>query len=155
MVKPGMQRVLAARIRKIHGFLQSESTFVLSVTDTDGSVHSSPLLYLVAENLDLIWLSSVDSRHSRCLVFEPRTSVAVFRSTFEWRKIVGVQMEGQSAEVAGPERASLVQAYCARFELGMIPSLVVAGSTLYRFRPQWIRYIDNDKHFGYKFELSL
>lgn len=155
MIRLEARQAHAGRIRKVYDFLQSESTLVLSVTDKDGKAHSAPLFYFVAENLDLHWLSSADSRHSRCLISEPRSSVSIFRATFDWRKIVGVQMEGLSAVVAGPERSSLVQAYCTRFELGMVPSLVVAGSTLYRFRPQWIRYIDNDKHFGYKFELSL
>lgn len=149
------ERRRAERVQRVYDFLQSESTLVLSVRDADGAVHSAPLFYFVAENLDMLWVSSDDSRHSTCLGAQPLTSVAVFRSTFEWRKITGVQMEGTSTTVYGPERLSLVQAYCARFHLGPVLSLAASRNTLYRFQPRWVRYIDNAKRLGYKFELTL
>lgn len=149
------ERRRAERVRRVYEFLQTESTLVLSVRDAEGGVHSAPLFYFIAETLDLFWVSSDDSRHSVCLMSQPNTSVAVFRSTFEWQKIRGVQMEGTSTPVDGSERSSLVQAYCARFHLGPVLSLAASRSTLYRFQPRWIRYIDNAKRLGYKFELSL
>jgi uncharacterized protein len=155
MTMPGRQRAQTERIRKVFDFLQSESTLVHSVRDAEGTVHSAPLFYFVSENLDLFWVSSHDSRHSICLLSEPRTSVAVFRSAFEWKRITGVQMEGAAAAVDGPERSVLLTAYCARFHLGTVLSLAAARNTLYRFQPRWIRYIDNAKRFGYKFELTL
>jgi uncharacterized protein YhbP (UPF0306 family) len=151
--KPEQKHVAGDKIRKVYEFLQSESTLVLSTKGADGAVHSTPLFYLVAENLDLMWLSSVDSRHSQSVRVEPNVSVAVFRSTFEWRKIAGVQMHGLCSIVDGPERSPILDSYCSRFQLGSVLSLAASRSLVYRFRPQWIRYIDNQKRFGYKFEL--
>jgi uncharacterized protein YhbP (UPF0306 family) len=143
------------KIRKVHEFLQSESTLVLSTKGADGAVHSAPLFYLPAENLDLMWLSSGDTRHSEHVRVEPRVSVAVFRSTFEWRKIAGVQMDGQCSIIDGSERSPILDAYCSRFQLGTALSFTVSKSLLYRFRPRWIRYIENQRRLGYKFEIVL
>ena len=64
-------------------------------------------------------------------------------------------MRGICSMVEDAERSSLVDAYRARFQLGAVPSLVISRSCVYRFRPRWIRYIDNRKRFGYSFELIL
>ena len=145
----------AGKIRKVYEFLQSESTLVLSTLSAGAAVHSTPLFYSVAENLDLMWLSSADSRHSQSVRVEPQVSIAVFRATFEWRKIAGVQMHGFCSIVEGPERSPILDAYRSRSQLGTVMSFAVSTSLVYRFRPQWVRYIDNQKRFGYKFELLL
>lgn len=155
-MNPQTQKPPAARkLRKVSEFLASQSTLVLSTRSEDGSIHATPLFYLPQDNLDLIWLSSPRSLHSRSLRIEPRASLAIFHSTFEWRKIAGVQMHGVCSLVEGAERSLMVDAYCARFELGAVPTLAISRSCVYRFRPQWIRYIDNRKCFGYSFELTL
>ena len=147
------QRGAGKKILRIYKFLQSESTLVLSTKGADGTVHSTPLFYVVEENLDLLWLSSAGSRHSRHINGEPQASIAVFRSTFEWRKIIGVQMHGQCSIVHGSERSPVIHAYCSRFQLDTVLSFSVSRSLVYRFRPQWVRYIDNQKRFGHKFEV--
>jgi uncharacterized protein YhbP (UPF0306 family) len=149
------QRVSVDKIRKVYEFLQSQSTLALSTRGADGAVHSTPLFYLAQENLDLMWLSSADSTHSASVRVEPNVSVAVFRSTFEWRKIAGVQMHGLCSIVEGVERVPILDAYCSRFQLGTVLSFAASRSIVYRFRPHWIRYLDNQKRFGYKFELVL
>jgi uncharacterized protein YhbP (UPF0306 family) len=144
-----------ARMREVYEFLQGESTLVLSTKGGDGAVHATPLYYTVAENLDLMWLSSRESAHSEALLVEPRAAVAVFHSTFEWREIAGVQMHGVCSTVEGGERSAIVDVYRARFQLGTVLSLAVSMSVVYRFRPRWIRMMDNRERFGYKFEMEL
>ena len=64
-------------------------------------------------------------------------------------------MHGFCSIVEGPERSPILDAYRSRFQLGTVMSFAVSTSLVYRFRPQWVRYIDNQKRFGYKFELLL
>jgi uncharacterized protein YhbP (UPF0306 family) len=154
-MKPGTAQPNAAKIRKVYEFLQSQSTLVLSTVGAGGAPHATPLFYTVAPNLDLIWLSSASSSHSQSVTLDPQVSIAVFRATFEWRKIAGVQMRGLCSIVESPERSPSLDAYSSRFQLGTVPSLAISISTVYRFRPQWVRYIDNQKQFGYKFELVM
>jgi len=52
-------------------------------------------------------------------------------------------------------RRPIAELYTERFQLGTLFQLGISRSTLFCFRPSWIRYIDNSKRFGYKFEISL
>ena len=143
------------KLAGVRELIHAESTLVLSVRDAEGAVHAAPLFYLDEEELSLVWLSSRDSRHSVYLAAEPRVAVTIYRSTFQWKQIVGVQMEGQAEEVAAAERAALVEAYCARFHIDTVLSFALIRSTAYRFRPRWIRSIDNRVRFGYRQEIEL
>jgi hypothetical protein len=67
----------------------------------------------------------------------------------------GVQMRGSVSKVTEPERrAALVKTYCERFKLGRVFRLALHTSILYCLRPEFLRYIDNARRFGYKFELT-
>ena len=142
-------------IRKVYEFLQTQSTLVLSTRGAEGEVHSAPLFYLVTEGLELLWLSSADTQHSRDLLAEPQAAVSVFRPTFAWREIAGVQMRGVCQTVDNLEREALVVGFRERFGLGDEFASVIAGSRLYRFRPHWARLIDNMQGFGSKVKLEL
>jgi hypothetical protein len=54
---------------------------------------------------------------------------------------------------AGNCAAPVAEAYTERFRLGGEFENAIARSTLYRFDPAGIRYIDNSERFGYRFEL--
>ncbi len=53
------------------------------------------------------------------------------------------------------QRAAILDAYMERFSLKGVLRVAIARSRLYSFRPSWIRYLDNSRAFGYKFELTL
>lgn len=143
------------QIRKIEEFLQGESTVVLSVKDSDGVLHSAPLFYWLGEGLRLYWVSSEKSRHSEALLVNPNVAAAVFHATFEWREIVGVQMEGTAEAVGDGERRAVLEGYKERFHLNHLFAAALSASTLYCFQPRWVRYTDNHTMFGDKFELTL
>jgi uncharacterized protein YhbP (UPF0306 family) len=146
---------LQRRIDAVYRFLQKQSTFVLSTVGEDGAVHSAPLYYLPTPALELYWLSSRSSRHSMDIQQNTQASAAVFQPTFEWKQIAGVQMRGSCSLASEQERALHLNAYCERFHLGSILSAAISQATMYRFIPHWIRYTDNSRHFGYKFEIEL
>jgi uncharacterized protein YhbP (UPF0306 family) len=140
----------------IREFLLTQSTLVLSTVTESGEPHSAPVFYLLGKSLDLYWLSSSSSSdHSLHLANHPNVSAAVFRSTEDWSEIAGVQMRGTVHRVAGASRQPILNAYRERFHLGREFSIALLRSKLYCLRPIWIRYIDNSKHFGYKFEIDL
>ena len=93
---------------------------------------------------------------TRNLRRDPAAAVTIYRHTDSWREIQGVQMRGRAVRVASrTERGEVMAQYTERFRLGTMFELAMAGSRLYRFEPAWLRYIDNAKRFGYKFELTL
>jgi uncharacterized protein YhbP (UPF0306 family) len=136
-------------------FLAEQSTLVLSTVNEHGVAQSAPLFYLLAEQPGMLcWLSSPDSDHSINISRNAQCSAAVFRATDDWTRIAGVQMTGYAAAVSAEEREPILARYCERFSLDETLSAVISKSTLYAFRPAWIRYIDNSRGFGWKLELS-
>jgi uncharacterized protein YhbP (UPF0306 family) len=127
----------------------------LSTCDDAGWPQATPLFYYVDDDLDLYWFSSMRSAHSKHVVREPRVAVTVFKPTEHWQDICGVQMRGDVVDVSGPTRKKITALYCERFQLGAVFGLTITRSRLFRFRPSWIRYLDNAKGLGFKFEVTL
>lgn len=136
--------------------LRSESTLALSTVGADGSARVAPLFYLPGEDLRLYWFSSSSSEHSRNLQRDAAAAVAVYRPADEWKKIRGVQMRGRVSAVKDKaRREAITKDYIERFRLGTLFGAAMARSRLYEFEPRWLRYVDNSRRFGFKFELSL
>lgn len=143
------------RYEMVCELLRAESTLTLATVDDEGMLHATPLYYLFRRP-HLFWLSSASSAHSQILERHPRTAAAVFHSTDRWQQICGVQLRGAVQAVDDKNlRHAVLDEYAARFALGQLPRLAMATSTLYQLTPQWIRYIDNRRYFGYKFELTF
>jgi uncharacterized protein YhbP (UPF0306 family) len=145
----------AKQFQTIAELLAAQSTLALATTSESGAPCIAPLFYISDQELNLYWLSSPASQHSRNLRLNPEASATVYRHTGNWKEICGVQMRGRVETIAEPEqRSKLVKIYCQRFSLGSVLRLAIRRSTLYVFRPEWFRYIDNTRHFGYRFELT-
>ena len=127
----------------------------LSTTGAGGLACVAPLFYIVDADLSIYWLSSKSSVHSLNLARTPQAAATVYRSVESWKKIRGVQLRGTVSKVTKPElRVALVKAYCERFKLGRVLCLAIRQSSLYCLQPDFIRYIDNARGFGSKFELT-
>lgn len=135
--------------------IRRQSTLSLASAGEDGQASVAPLFYLPGPDLSLCWLSAQTSLHSIHLARSPRVAVAIHSNVFDWKEIRGVQMRGSAARVTRQEqRAALAEAYCDRFKLGRVLRLAVRKSAFYLFEPDFLRYIDNAKRFGYRFELT-
>lgn len=139
----------------IADFLRNETTLALATCGTEGDPQATPLFYVPREGMRLYWFSSPTSRHSRNLSEDPRSAVTVYHRTADWRKIRGVQMRGTAAVVSDAGiRRTVAEAYMKRFRLGKRLQQVMSQSALYCFRPEWVRYLDNSRGFGFQFEIS-
>ena len=144
----------AKRLELIGQLLRAESTVALATTGEHGEPCVAPLFYIVDGELNLYWLSSAKSAHSRNLKANLAVAASVFRHTEKWKEICGVQMRGRVEAITGQERrGALVKVYCERFGLGSVLRLAIGRATLYQFQPEWFRYMDNSKRLGYKFEV--
>jgi hypothetical protein len=52
-------------------------------------------------------------------------------------------------------RRPIAESYAERFRLGKILQAIISRSSLYTFQPSWIRYIDNSRRLGYRFEVRI
>jgi uncharacterized protein YhbP (UPF0306 family) len=143
-------------IRCVRELLESQSTMTLATVDEQGHPDAAPLFFFLQNDLTLYWLSSADSRHSINLRTRPQVAVAVYASVNRWEKIRGVQLEGTATEVSDPQqRREIIAGYRRRFRLGVLLSAAITQSTLYGFRPRWLRYTDNTRGFGYHVEMEM
>lgn len=144
------------KLDTIRTLLAAQSTLTLATVDADGRPRATPLFYLAGEGLRLYWFSSSASLHSRNVMRAGEASAAVFTETDAWRKIRGAQMRGPVVQVreAGLRQTVTAQ-YVERFHLSTAPRLALRHATLYCLAPKWIRYLDNARRMGYRFEMEL
>jgi uncharacterized protein YhbP (UPF0306 family) len=64
-------------------------------------------------------------------------------------------MRGAVTAITGRQRRPIAEAYVERFRLGTLFRAAMVRSSLYAFRPRWVRYIDNSRGFGFRFELDV
>jgi uncharacterized protein YhbP (UPF0306 family) len=143
-------------LQAIDHLLRSESTMVISTCSHGDAPHATPLFYLTGAQFELYWFSSPSSIHSRNVAKAPEASAVVYAPTDQWQRIRGVQMRGTVHKITQrTQRREISKAYCARFDLGILFRAVMARNSLYVFRPCWVRYLDNTRAFGFKFETEL
>jgi len=144
----------AEQLKTLGALLRQENTVALATVDEHGAVSVAPLFYLVDDDLSLFWISSPSSLHSRNLKKLPRAAATVYRQTESWNEIRGVQMRGLVSVITDRRRRRLLtKSYAERFSLGALFVPAISRCSLYEFRPDFFRFIDNSKGFGYKFEL--
>lgn len=143
-------------LERVRRLIESETTMVLATAGEDGAAAAAPLFYLPGAALALYWLSAERSRHSRNIARRPKAAAAVYRSVARWQEIQGVQMEGAAEAVRDrAERERILVLYRRRFAPGPELEPAIGESTLYVFRPRWLRYLDNAEGFGFQAELEL
>ena len=58
-------------------------------------------VFFASDDLQLYFFSSPDSRHCQNLALNPKVAVTIQEDYHDWRKIKGIQLEGQVALVDG------------------------------------------------------
>ncbi len=139
----------------LRAFLAGQSTLALATAgESDGRPQVAPLFFASDEEFNLYWVSSPDSRHSANIADWGDASVTIFAPTWEWTHIKGVQIEGAAMPVTeDDERARALQVYKAKFPFVTDKFAdLIEQSVIYVLRPRWMRWLDNERHFGYKQE---
>ena len=146
----------AELIEKIHSLLAECSTLSLATFSADGQLMACNLFFAAEPDLSLVFVSGARSRHSLNLMHTPRAAVTIYRPTWDWASIAGVQLEGEVQHLArGPLREAAWTRYKAKFDFVHKFADEVSRSEFYRFVPGWVRLIDNSAQFGYKEEVRL
>lgn len=140
----------------VKSFLEISSTLALATVDSDGLPQVAPVFFVTDDDLNLYWLSSETSRHSVNLAAQSRVAGAVYPDVWDWQQIRGLQLEGIAQIVSEDSaREAMLTRYRAKFTLPAQFDAQIAGSTLYRLTPRWMRWLDNGLRFGYKAETTL
>jgi hypothetical protein len=143
---------------QIAEFLDSQQTLSLATIDQDGHVHAANLWYVRDDRGRLYFISHPDSAHSRHLARDPNVAATIYFATARAGEIHGVQLRGRCELLT--DQAQDLRArglFAARF-----PQVVLSADVIQRLKtqhiycitPQWLRWIDNRRGFGFKVELA-
>ncbi len=144
---------------EIAAFLAGQNTAGLATVADDGSPHAANVWYAPDDRLNLYFVSSPASAHSRHLARHPQAAVTVFAPTDRPQDIRGLQMQVLCVALSDPvARRAGLEVYTRRYPfVDRVPALRqrLEVECLYQARPTWLRWIDNRRGFGFKVEVSL
>lgn len=141
----------------------SEHNAMTLATASENVPWAAPVFY-VNDGFDLYFLSKPEARHSQNLMKNPRAAAAIHGDPWDWRKVKGLQIEGEVKVLDGPDDMSrAVKLYVAKFpylRAFLASSQAFLGVSLqevrfYKLVPYKIRLIDNEKGFGHREEYIL
>ncbi|MCS7251358.1 MAG: pyridoxamine 5'-phosphate oxidase family protein [Anaerolineae bacterium] len=137
-------------------FLSHRSTMTLATADESGCPYAASVYFVHDEGLRLYFLSSPESRHARHLTARSEVAVTIHGEPWDWRTIQGLQLTGTANPVEDPEEWERVMIrYREKFPFVRELPQALAHAFLYRVTPNWVRWIDNTKGFGYRVEWRL
>ena len=128
----------------------------LATVEPDGQPLAGNLFVAAKDDLSLVFTAGARSRHSLALMAHPRAAVTVYRETWDWATLQGVQMEGRVEHLAvGPTREAAWRLFLEKFSFASSHADEISRSEFYRFVPRWVRLLDHNVEFGYRVEARL
>ena len=146
--------------RRALDYLRQQSVMTLATAGPEGLWAAA--VYYVNDGFTLYFLSAPTSRHSRNIEAAPRVAATIQAQETDWRRIMGIQLEGETARIAGPEQAAALLRYGQKCPL--VANLATAPGEIvraferiawYRLRPTRLYLIDNARGLGHRDEVPL
>lgn len=146
-------------------YLKQHNTMTLA-TSSNGAPWAAAVFY-VNDGFDLYFLSEPSSRHASAIEENGMVAATINEDHHDWRKIQGIQLEGQAGRVTSRvARAKVLALYVGKFpfvgKMLVSPRLfsgkvarALAKVKFYKVTSKRIRLIDNTREFGYKDEIIL
>jgi uncharacterized protein len=136
--------------------LWSLPVITLATSDSAGFPHAADVYFAADDEKTLFFFSSADSQHARNFVNNPQAAATIHPLVDNWQEIRGLQLRGEVQAVEpGEEWEKAWGHYLVKFPFAGDLKEIITQNTLYAFRPQWIRLIDNRRGFGFKEEWTL
>ena len=144
---------------EIEAFIAAHHTVSLATVAENGEAHAANVLY-APDGLSLVWTSDTETRHSRHIAARPRVEATIAPDYDDFRKIRGLQIEGEALRLddPGPARALLMARYSFLAQLATAPVALLAAwrkAAFYRLTPSRITLIDNTRGFGHKAAIDI
>lgn len=126
--------------------------YILSLATFDGKfLYNTPLFYLFFDQT-IFFLSDIKTKHSKDILKNSKVAVSIYHKTKNIKQIKGIQLLGNcellkhTNEVHKSEYLSKIyKLYLKKFSAAKnIPSY------LWAIYPYWIKFTNNEIHFGYK-----
>lgn len=148
---------------EIQRFLGSHSTATLATCGDDGPWAAD--IYFVSRGLRIYFLSDPDTRHGRHIGDGATVVLTVHGEFWHWSEIKGVQMVGWCYPAPDGEAQEGLNLYALKFPflselLGGSPADLEALRSAFSVRVyavdvRWVRWLDNSRGFGFKWERDI
>jgi len=149
--------------RRVLDYLEAHHTMTLATCAGDAPWAAT--VFYASEDLRLYFFSAPDSRHCQNLAVNARVAVTVQEDYKDWRKIQGIQLEGDVRRVQGAMEKTKAMAVYARKYPDVIRLFTDPGSGVfykaflkvqfYCVIPERLFFIDNAHGFGKRQELVI
>ena len=151
---------------EVREYIVTHDTLSLATT-YNGQVCSTPLFYQVDSDLCLYFISDASTRHIQNAMNNSKAAVSIFEQNQPWQSIRGVQIEGHLSKVSDKKRNQIETLYCEKFTFlkNILEAVDDEGaeqvkqrfqsSDFYAVTPDFVRFIDNSRGFGFKEEYYL
>lgn len=138
----------AARIRDV---LSANHVMTLACRDLQGCWASA--VFYAADEFDLLFCSSAESRHVRALTVDDRPAAEIHAPASDWQSIVGLQLSGHVHALPGAQADAARAHYARRFPFiagGADPALArsLRSVAWFCYRIERAVLIDNARGFG-------
>ena len=147
----------------ILAYLESHHTITLA-TCQENQPWAATVFY-ASTDLTIYFFSDPKTRHAQNIAANPRVAATIQEDYHDWRKIKGLQMEGEVLPVASVfEKARAMTAYARKYpDVIKVFTNPQSGALykaflkvrFYSFSPETIYYIDNERSFGKREEYRV
>lgn len=147
-------------------YLQQYSTLTLATSQGD-EPWAATVFFVSDADLNFYFVSDHRTHHGRDMAANAKVAATVNPDCDNWHDVHGVQVGGTASVVEGMQRAKALMLYLKKFpqidQLYAKPAgeheetiaKRLKAANFYCIKPDFIRFIDNDKGFGHREEFEL
>ena len=135
-------------------FFTEAPTLSLATVDDAGHPHAANVNFTADDDLNLYFLSSPDSAHSRHIARCPQIAATCYAEFTDARDIRGAQLRGLCTATDPADFDAHWARFCAKFPYAAEYEAHARAERFYHIHPTWARWIDNRVHFGFKMEMD-
>ena len=116
-------------------------------------------VFYASKEFELIFLSAEHTRHCQNLAANPDVAATIQGDYGDWQIIKGIQLEGSVQLLTGESRSTAIDHYRQKYSFIDSPADPIKAALdrvqWYRLLPERLYFIDNNKGFGHRDEISV
>jgi len=155
----GPARLLDMKLRdKVLAYLHSCNVLTLATNGEDGPWAAA--VFYVNNDFNLFFLSDPATRHVLNINLNPQVAATIQKDYKDWKKIKGIQLEGEVREVTGAKKTVAIARYLVKFpvigkQTPIEISQAMSKVDWYTLIPSAVYFIDNSLGLGHREKVNL
>ena len=143
---------------KVLAYLQSCNVLTLATNGEDGPWAAA--VFYVNNDFNLFFLSDPATRHIQNISVNPQVAATIQKDYNDWKKIKGIQLEGEVQKLSGAKKADAIMRYLLKFPVIGKETPIEIGQAMskvdfYTLIPSAVYFIDNSCGLGHREKVNL